>query len=49
MRKVYYTLDLTEAVLLKDHLLHNNVAASVRSIGAVHTLCRHRVGGVGRR
>ena len=35
MRKVYYTLDLTEAVLLKDHLLHNGVAASVRNKGAV--------------
>lgn len=35
MRKVYYTLDLTEAVLLKDHLLHNGVAASVRNTGAV--------------
>ena len=35
MRKVYYTLDLTEAVLLKDHLLHNSVAASVRNKGAV--------------
>lgn len=34
MRKVYYTLDLTEAVLLKDHLLHNSVAASVRNKGA---------------
>lgn len=35
MRKVYYTLDLTEAVLLKDHLHHNGVAASVRNTGAV--------------
>jgi hypothetical protein len=35
MRKVYYTLDLTEAVLLKDYLLHNSVAASVRNTGAV--------------
>jgi hypothetical protein len=35
MRKVYHTLDLTEAVLLKDHLLHNSVAASVRNKGAV--------------
>jgi len=35
MRKVYYTLDLTEAVLLKDHLLHNSIAASVRNKGAV--------------
>jgi hypothetical protein len=35
MRKVYYTLDLTEAVLLKDHLLHNSVAAAVRNKGAV--------------
>ena len=35
MIKAYYTLDLTEAVLLKDHLVHNGVAASVRSKGLV--------------
>jgi hypothetical protein len=35
MRKVYYTLDLTEAVLLKDHFLHSSVAASVKNKGAV--------------
>jgi hypothetical protein len=35
MRKAYYTLDLTEAVLLKDHLLHGGVVASVRNKGAV--------------
>ena len=34
MRKVYDTLDLTEAVLLKDHLIHNSVAASVMNRGA---------------
>jgi hypothetical protein len=35
MRKVYYTLDMTEAVLLKDHLLHSGVEASVSNTGAV--------------
>jgi hypothetical protein len=35
MQKVYYTLDLTEAVLLKDHLVHNEIGASVRNKGAV--------------
>lgn len=35
MRKVYYTLDLAEAVLLKDHLVQNGVAASVLNKGAV--------------
>ncbi len=35
MRKAYYTLDLTEAVLLKDHLVHNGVAASVMNKGLV--------------
>jgi len=35
MIKAYYTLDLTEAVLLKDHLVHNGVGASVRSKGLV--------------
>lgn len=34
MRKVYDTLDLTEAVLLKDHLVHNGIAASVMNRGA---------------
>ena len=29
MRKAYYTLDLTEAVLLKDHLVQNGVGATV--------------------
>lgn len=35
MRKVFYTLDLTEAVLLKDRLLRHGVEAIVRNIGAV--------------
>jgi hypothetical protein len=35
MRKAYYTLDLTEAVLIKDHLVHNGVAAQVMNKGAV--------------
>lgn len=35
MIKAYYSLDLTEAVLLRDHLIHNGVAASVRNKGAV--------------
>lgn len=35
MRKAFYTLDLTEAVLLKDHLLHNGVAADVMNKGLV--------------
>lgn len=35
MHKAYYTLDLTEAVLLKDHLVHNGVAASVMNKGLV--------------
>lgn len=35
MRKAYYTLDITEAVLLKDHLVHNGVAASVMNKGVV--------------
>jgi hypothetical protein len=37
MHKAYYTLDLTEAVLLKDHLVHNGVAASVMNKGLVRT------------
>jgi hypothetical protein len=35
MRKVYYTFDLTEAVLLRDHLVHNGVAADVTNKGLV--------------
>jgi hypothetical protein len=35
MHKAYYTLDLSEAVMLKDHLVHNGVAASVKNKGAV--------------
>ena len=35
MRKAYYTLDLAEAVLLKDHLLHNGVASLVKNKGVV--------------
>ena len=35
MRKAFYTLDLTEAVLLRDHLLHNGVAANVMNKGLV--------------
>jgi hypothetical protein len=35
MRKAYYTLDLTEAVLLKDHLVHNGVGADVLNKGVV--------------
>lgn len=33
--KIYYTLDLTEAILLKDHLVQNGIAADVRDTGAV--------------
>jgi hypothetical protein len=35
MRKAYYTLDLTEAVLLKDHLVQNGVGATVMNKGLV--------------
>jgi hypothetical protein len=35
MYKAFYTLDLTEAVLLKDHLVHNGIPAKVRNKGAV--------------
>jgi len=35
VHKAYYTLDLAEAVLLKDHLVHNGVAASVMNKGVV--------------
>jgi hypothetical protein len=35
MHKAYYTLDLTEAVLLKDHLVHNGVEARVENKGVV--------------
>lgn len=35
MRTAYYTLDLIEAVLLKDHLVHHGVAASVMNKGVV--------------
>jgi hypothetical protein len=35
MRKAYFTLDLTEAVLLKDHLVHNGVGATVMNKGVV--------------
>jgi len=35
MIKAYYTLDLTEAVLLKDHLVHNGVEANVKNKGVV--------------
>lgn len=31
MQRVYSTHDLSEAVLLKDHLLHNGIDARVRS------------------
>lgn len=34
MRRAYSTLDLTEAVLLKDHLVQNGVAAAVLNKGA---------------
>jgi hypothetical protein len=37
MHKAYYTLDLTEAVLVKDHLVHNGVGASVLNKGVVRT------------
>ena len=35
MRKACYTLDLTEAVLLKDHLVQNGVGATVMNKGLV--------------
>jgi hypothetical protein len=35
MRKAYRTLDLTEAVLVKDHLVQNGVEASVMNLGLV--------------
>ena len=35
MRKVYYTLDLTEAVLLRDYFVQNGIGADVRNKGAV--------------
>lgn len=34
MRRAYRALDVTEAVLLKDHLVHNGVAATVMNDGA---------------
>jgi hypothetical protein len=39
MRRAYHTLDLTEAVLLKDHLLHNAFTADLicRSCGDTPT------------
>lgn len=33
MGKVYSTLDLAEALLLKDHLVHNGVAARLENRG----------------
>ena len=35
MHKAFYTLDLAEAVLLKDHLVRNGIDASVQNRGAV--------------
>lgn len=35
MRKAFYTLDMTEAVLLKDHLVHNGIEADVMNKGLV--------------
>lgn len=35
MRKVYYTLDLTEAVLLRDYFVQHGIGADVRNRGAV--------------
>lgn len=35
MRQAYFTLDLADAVLLKDHLVQHGVSASVRNKGAV--------------
>ena len=35
MRKAYYTLDLIEAALLKDHLVQNGVGATLMNKGLV--------------
>ena len=35
MRKVYYTLDLAEAVLLRDYFVQNGIGAAVQNKGAV--------------